>query len=153
MSETDSFIQEVSEEVRRDRLFKLMKKYGWIAILIVVLMVGGAAVVEYRKSQRMAAAQQFGDGILTALQSEASDERIAALDTILAEDENSAVLAFVAAAENTRDSNDQAAINRLQAVAQDAALPEIYRHLAELKLLLLQGDELQVGQRQTQRHR
>ena len=42
MSDTDSFIDEVSEEVRRDRLFVLMRKWGWIPILLVVLLVGGA---------------------------------------------------------------------------------------------------------------
>jgi fermentation-respiration switch protein FrsA (DUF1100 family) len=42
VSDTDSFIDEVTEEVRRDRLFGLMKRYGWIAALAVLLIVGGA---------------------------------------------------------------------------------------------------------------
>ena len=54
MSDTDSFIEEVSEEVRRDRLFKLMKRYGWIAILAVLLLVGGAAFNEVRKARQAA---------------------------------------------------------------------------------------------------
>ena len=49
VSDTDSFIEEVSEEVRRDRLFKIFKKYAWVAVLIVVLLVGGAAFNEYNK--------------------------------------------------------------------------------------------------------
>ena len=49
MSDTDSFIEEVSEEVRRDRLFRLFRKYAWLAILLVVLIVAGAALNEYRK--------------------------------------------------------------------------------------------------------
>ena len=40
MSDTDSFIDEVTEEVKRDRLFATMRKYGWIAVLIVLLLVG-----------------------------------------------------------------------------------------------------------------
>lgn len=43
MSDTDSFIEEVTEEVRRDRLFGLMRRYGWIAVLAVLLLVGGTA--------------------------------------------------------------------------------------------------------------
>ena len=31
MSNPDSFIEEVTEEVRRDKLFALFRKYGWIA--------------------------------------------------------------------------------------------------------------------------
>ena len=49
VSDTDSFIEEVSEEVRRDRLFKIFKKYAWVAVLVVVLLVGGAAFNEYNK--------------------------------------------------------------------------------------------------------
>ena len=36
MSDTDSFLQEVSEELRRDRLYRNIRKYGWIAILFVL---------------------------------------------------------------------------------------------------------------------
>ena len=36
MSETDSFIDEVNEEVRRDRLYGALRRYGWIAILAVL---------------------------------------------------------------------------------------------------------------------
>ena len=48
MSDTDSFIEEVSEEVRRDKLFATMRKYGWIAVLIVLLLVGGTVYREFR---------------------------------------------------------------------------------------------------------
>ena len=33
MSNPDSFIDEVTEEVRRDRLFAVFRKYGWIGVL------------------------------------------------------------------------------------------------------------------------
>ena len=39
MSNTDSFIEEVTEEVRRDKLYGYLKRYGWIAGLIIVLVV------------------------------------------------------------------------------------------------------------------
>ena len=50
MSETDSFIDEVTEEVRRDKLFALFRKYGWIGIAAVLLIVGGAAWVDAEDS-------------------------------------------------------------------------------------------------------
>ena len=46
MSETDSFIEEVTEEVRRDKLFGYLKKYGWIAVVVVVGAVGTTAWLE-----------------------------------------------------------------------------------------------------------
>ena len=60
MSDTDSFIEEVTEEVRRDRLFALMRRYGWIAVAAVLLLVGGTAYREYARAAEAAKAQAFG---------------------------------------------------------------------------------------------
>ena len=46
MSDSDSFINEVSEELRRDRLFALMRRWGWLAGLVVLAIVGAAAWFE-----------------------------------------------------------------------------------------------------------
>jgi hypothetical protein len=70
MANTDSFIDEVNEEVRRDRLFAFFRKWAWLAILIVVIAVGGAAYLEYRRAQTEAAAQAFGDSLIAALEAE-----------------------------------------------------------------------------------
>src|SRR6056297_2935352 len=82
VSDTDSFIEEVTEEVRRDRLFRLMRRYGWIAILAILLLVGGAAWNEWRKAQARDAAQSTGDAIIAALGRDEADARIAALERI-----------------------------------------------------------------------
>ena len=37
LSNHDSFIDEVTEEVRRDRLFAAFRKYGWIGVLLVAV--------------------------------------------------------------------------------------------------------------------
>ena len=70
MSETDSFIEEVTEEVRRDKLFALFRRYGWIGILAVLLIVGGAGWNEWRKAQDRAAAEALGDRMISALESD-----------------------------------------------------------------------------------
>ncbi len=36
MSNNDSFIDEVNEEVRRDKLYALFRKYGWIGVVAVL---------------------------------------------------------------------------------------------------------------------
>ncbi|MEM8732099.1 MAG: hypothetical protein AAGF79_19470, partial [Pseudomonadota bacterium] len=82
MSNTDSFIDEVTEEVRKDRLYGLARKYGWIAILAVVLIVAGAAWNEYNKSRTQAAAEALGDGITAALAANDAAGRALALQSI-----------------------------------------------------------------------
>ena len=79
MSNPDSFIEEVTEEVRRDRLFALFRKYGWIALLAIVLVVGASAWSEWKKAQGRARAEAFGDGLLTALDADTPGARRTAL--------------------------------------------------------------------------
>ena len=61
MSLNESFIQEVSDEVRRDRLFNLFRKYGWIGVCLILLLVGGAGINEWRKNKERVTAEQNGD--------------------------------------------------------------------------------------------
>ena len=143
MSETDSFIEEVSEEVRRDRLFALMKKYGWIAILLVLLLVGGAAYNEFRKSQQRSTAQALGDSAISALRLEDAAARMAALEKIDAGTGDAAgLLALLVAGEAVNGEDPAAASEALQALASDADRAPVYRHLAELKLILAQGEDM-----------
>ena len=58
--ESDSFISEVSEEVRRDRLFAALRRYGWLIGGAVLLIVGGAAVNEWRKARQAPRAEAAG---------------------------------------------------------------------------------------------
>lgn len=136
MSDTDSFIDEVTEEVRRDRLFGVMRRYGWIAILAVLLLVGGTAYREYARATQSAQAQAFGDAILVALENDAAADRVAALDQIDAPTvEGAAVLDMLIAAEEALDGNGTAAATRLNATAINGELPEIYRQIASFKAL------------------
>jgi hypothetical protein len=142
VSHNDSFIDEVTEEVRRDKLFALMRKYGWIAVLLVVLIVAGAAYVEWQKARTLNMAQSFGDGVLTALQNDDAAARVAALGGVPAEGERRMVLEFLQAAEELGAKDKAAALAGLQTVADDASLPESYRQLATLKSVILQGPDM-----------
>ncbi|WP_416882210.1 hypothetical protein [Marivita sp.] len=136
MSDTDSFIEEVTEEVRRDRLFALMRRYGWIAVVAVLLLVGGTAYREYTRAAETAKAQAFGDAILAALENDAAADRVSALDQIEAPTaEGAAVLDMLIAAEEALEGNGTAAAERLNAAATDGDLPEIYRQIASFKAL------------------
>ncbi|MGV6847635.1 MAG: hypothetical protein ACWA5A_04575 [Marinibacterium sp.] len=139
MSDTDSFINEVTEEVRRDRLFALMRKYGWIAILAVILIVAGASWREYTKAQHRAKAESLGDAMLAALKSDDPAAQAAALAGIQPEDAGGkAVLEMLRAASLSESGDIPAAIAALDAMAVDPDLRPIYRQIAAFKSLLLQ---------------
>lgn len=136
MSNTDSFIDEVSEEVRRDKLFRLARRYGWIVALVIVLIVAGAAALEWRKASQRGNAQALGDAMLGALEHENSASRAAALEDVAAEGDAQAIVLLVAAAE-LAGSDAEAAGALLEQVE---ALPDIqpaYRDLAVLKLTMI----------------
>ena len=69
MSNNESFIQEVSEEVRRDRLYRILKKWGWVGIALIVALVGGASFNEWNKESKINSARNLGDRVLAAIAS------------------------------------------------------------------------------------
>ncbi|MFB9150581.1 tetratricopeptide repeat protein [Roseovarius ramblicola] len=147
MSDTDSFIDEVTEEVRRDRLFRLMRRYGWIAVLAILLLVGGAAWNEWRKARAEAEAQAFGDAVLAALAQENADERADALQAITPPGPGAAAVAALLAASEQARTDAPGAATRLLALADRADVPAIYRRIATLKAVALPGSGLSPGQR------
>ena len=136
MSESDSFIDEVTEEVRRDRLFALMRKYGWIGILAVALIVSGTGYVEWQKARAAARAEAFGDAVLAAMEAE---DRVAALGAVQADGAQVAIRQLLIAGEMGQGADAAAA---LQAIAADVSLPTNLRALAELKAVLAAGDTM-----------
>lgn len=148
MSDTDSFIEEVTEEVRRDRVFAMMRRYGWIAVLAVLVLVGGAAWNEWRKAQDLAAAQALGDGIVAALERDSAADRAEALAAVTSKTaEGDVVVALLRAAELEQAGDGAGAVGILDALAANGEAPLIYRQLAGFKSVLLQADTLAVDQR------
>ncbi len=129
VSNPEHFIDEVTEELRRDRLFAAMRKYGWIAVLAVVLIVGGAAFNEWRKARAEAQAQALGDALNAALALDDPAARAKAFAAIEAEGDTGAVVALLAAGAG----GDLAA---LEQVAADPSVSPLYKDLAALKIAM-----------------
>ena len=141
MSDTDSFIEEVTEEVRRDRLFAMFRRYGWIGVLAVLLIVGGAAWNEWRKAQERAAAEDMGDAMLSALEADSAAARAEALAAIDPASPGQAMVAdFARAGELAIAGDTDAAIATLQEIAANGEVPAIYRQVAGFRALSLQTD-------------
>lgn len=151
MSDTDSFIEEVTEEVRRDRMFLLMKRYGWIAVLVIILIVGGAAWREIGKANERAAAEKLGDEMIAALAENETAKRAEKLSVIdAATPGGAAILGLMQAAALANSDQIEPAVERLNAISTNGELPVIYRHIASFKALSLQGDSLEAADRRLQ---
>ncbi|UAB89978.1 hypothetical protein I5192_04675 [Ruegeria sp. SCSIO 43209] len=151
MSDADSFIEEVTEEVRRDRMYLLLRRWGWVGVLAVVAIVGGAAFNEYRKARDTNQAEALGDAILSALAENGSAERAQSLQAIdAASVGGDAVLNMLLSASQAEAGSAQDAVNSLNAIATQGDLPEIYRAIASFKALLLQTDTMPVADRRQQ---
>lgn len=147
MSNPDSFIEEVTEEVRRDRLFGLFRKYGWIGILAVIAIVGGAAWIEWSKSRAENRAEAFGDAVIDALDTGTPEERQAALAAVPADGTQKALVQLLLSSDAQRDKAENLAA--LDLVAADATLSPAYRDLAVLRRVLLAGTDMALTDRRT----
>ncbi len=145
MSNPESFIDEVTEEVRRDRLFAIFKKYGWIGGALIALTVGGAIYTEWSKVEATTRAQGFGDAVMTALEAKTPAERITALAAVPATGDQVAVLDLLLSSDPTQDR--AGAMAALQKLTADQATPQPYHDLAVLRLAILQGKDVPIADR------
>ena len=145
-NQNDSFIDEVTEELRRDRLYAVFRRYGWIAILAVLLLVGGVVWREWSRAQDRAAAEGFGDAILAA-EAAGDPAAILAVDAH-GSDRREALAALLAAGAYTQSGQTAEAAAALRGIAADTAAQDgVLRDLAQLKLVILDGPQMDPSER------
>lgn len=146
MSNVDNFIDEVTEEVQRDKLFMALRKYGWIGVVGVLAIVGGAAYNEVRTAKAQAAAEVAGDALIAVIDAPDAETRAAALAEVPEGGQAAAVKALLMA--DVPAGGDVAAADRaLAALAADEALPKIYRDMAVIKRVSLPGGAMPPAER------
>lgn len=146
MHNPDSFIEEVTEEVRRDRLYALFRKYGWIGGLVVVAIVGGTAWIEWTASREAARAEAFGDAVLDSLDMGGTEERRAALSSIPAVGSQRAVIDLLLASDPAEDK--AATLAALDKLIADQTQPQSLRDLAVLRRVIVAGPDMPLADRQ-----
>ena len=139
MHESDSFISEVSEAVRRDRVAATVRRYGWLVAAIIALIVGGAAFNEWRKLRDASAAAAAGDAMRAVMAEGDATARAGKLAEFAAANPPAAVVARLAQAGSLVASDPDAAAAVLAQVADDGSAPELYRSLAALQRVMLLG--------------
>ena len=149
MSNSDSFVDEVTDAVRRDRLFALYRKYGWIGVVVVAAIVGGAAYNEWQKAQNAARAERFGDAALAAMEKTDPAERSQALTALVADQDQGAIRALLLSATPDADkaSGLAASLAALDALIADGSQSQVYRDLAVLRRVGLAGSDQQLADR------
>ncbi|MDP5307504.1 tetratricopeptide repeat protein [Paracoccus spongiarum] len=144
-NQNDSFIDEVTEDLRRDRLFGLFRRYGWIGLALILLLVGGVSYREYSQSRAASEAQGWGDAILAA---EASGDPSAMLKVDADGSEGRAALAAMLAAGGWVEAGARdAAADALKGVVSQTGTESILHDLAELKLVMLNGPAMNPADR------
>lgn len=146
MSNSESFIAEVAEEVRKDRMMSYVRRYGWIVGLALVGIVGGAAYWEYQKASRASAAQALGGEFLEALQSGSPGSRAAKLSEVDALGDGAVLRDLLAAGEQSLEDSRSAG-EALQALIDDPETRPIYRDMARLRLAMTPETTLMSDQR------
>ncbi len=148
MSNVDSFIEEVTEEVRRDRMVAYFRRHGWIIGTILVLVVVVVGVLEWRKAATRSAAEARGSAIMAALEAGSPAAEVEAL-TPLVNDGSGGILARLALAGQQQAAGGKvAAASTLEAIATDQKVGDLYRDIARLKLAMLEGGELSLDERE-----
>lgn len=146
MSNPDSFIDEVAEAVRRDQMVAHARRYGWIAVLVVVAAVAGAGYWEWHKSHEQAQAEAFGDQLMAASKLQSPAAAATQLQSLDASG-TQGVLKDILLAGETAQTDSGAAADQLKKLIADKNTPPIYADLARVKLLLLPKNPLMTDER------
>lgn len=151
----DSFIREVEEELRSDRLQNIWKRYGPFVIgaaVAIVLATAGYRAWEYYTDSR---ASTSGDRFLAALNEADEGNTEAALAELRALEQDGygayPVLARMRAATVLQQQGDTAgAVAAFDAVAADGSAPDAIRDIARIRaayILVDSGSASEVAQR------
>lgn len=141
----DSFISEVTQELRRDRLAIAMRRYGWVVLALILLLVAGAAYREWSILHHQKQSQEFGDAILAA--TEGSDPA-KALEAVPVNTAGQKAVTQMLSAEAAVSAGElEAAIADFESIAGNADMSRIDRDLASLKTIMLHDSTTELAER------
>ena len=143
MSETDSFIQEVTDEVRQDRMFRLWKKYGPYAIAAVVLIVAVAAGLNWMKHRETLQAREAGGAFLNADITSVEDQEVL-LGSVEGQAAVIAKMRLAAAKAQSGDVEGAAALYR--EVANTSGLGPAFSDLARLQAVRVRAASIDASE-------
>lgn len=142
----DSFIREVEEEIRSDRMKSIWERFGTLIIAaafgIVVLVAANSAWTWYTDGQATASGDRFRQALTSATEGNTDQ----ALEQLRALQEDGygqyPVLARMREATLLDNSGDRvAAVEAFDAIAADTSVPAVLRDVARLRAAYIMVDE------------
>lgn len=143
----EAFLREVDEDLRRDQLANLWRRYGrWMLIAIGAFLIALAAFL-YWAEQRKEAVDQQSDRLARAVQllnAGETDKALPELQALAGEgtDGIKALARLAEASQFVRANETEKAISAYEAIAADKSLAEPFRQLAGFRAVQLQYDAL-----------
>ena len=148
---TETFVREVDENLRRDRLRDSAKKYsGWLIAFVVLFLAASGGWIfwqDYRAKQSEKAVDDLAQ-VYTAIAKGQIGTAPGQLDT-LSKDHSKGVRAsamFGRAAVAVQQDNTKLAIDKYREIAADTSLPAPFRDLATIRQTALEFDSLKPDQ-------
>lgn len=147
----ETFLREVDEELRRERVNQTVARYGWWILAGMVLVLAAIGGVFWYRGYQHDQAEARGESLLNALDSLESGNRNGATTQIDALAESGspgyrAAALFARANAQIAANNVAAAVATLGAIASDESFEEPYRQAALVRQTQLEFDRLQPQQ-------
>lgn len=143
----ESFVREVDENLRRDQMRDMAKAYGkWIIVAIILFLAAVAGFMFWLNHQREQAAAD-SEAISAALDKVASGDTRGARTALeplggSSNDVTRASALLGQASLALRQNDRKTAIELFRRVADDSGLPQPYRDLATVRLVMTEYDQL-----------
>jgi hypothetical protein len=144
---TDTFVREVDENLRRDRMRELSQKYaGWMTVAVVLFLAAAGGLIywqSYRVKQSEKQVEQlskvFGD--IGAGKFTAAPQQLDALSKNGGKSVRATAM-FASAAMALEQNDVKTATAKYREIAEDGGLPKPYRDAALLRQTSLEFDSL-----------
>ena len=144
MAPNDEFIREVDEEYRRDRIAQIWQRYNGIIIGLAVLVVAAVAGWRYwehmQETNAQAAAVRYEEALRLSDQDKGQEVQ-AALEALAKEGSTGySLLARFRLAAEQGQQNPESGASAYDALANDAAVSQVWKDLARLRAAWLRLD-------------
>jgi hypothetical protein len=145
-TENEAFLREVDENLRRDQMTGLARKWGKIAAIVVGLFLLALGIFLWWQNHRAEQAGQEGEQLSQVLRAvdsggaQANDPRLTALSG--SPRDGYRAMARLTQAALTARTDPAAGAKQYQAIANDSGLPQATRDLALIRAVTLQFDSI-----------